>query len=120
MLTNSQVRTLLPHGSITIPIDLTDAYWHIPSARHLIPYLGFSLGNQAYTFRAMPFGLNIAPRIFTKMADAVVQVLHSQGILVAAYLDDWIIWATSEEECLRSAQQVIMFLESLGFQINQK
>ena len=66
MLTISQIRTLLPRGAVTISIDLTDAYWHIPIARCLIPYLGFKLGYQAYTFRDMPFGLNIAPRVFTK------------------------------------------------------
>ena len=116
MLTISQVRTLLPRGAVTISIDLTDAYWHIPIARRLTPFLGFRLGNQAYTFKAMPFGLNIAPRVFTKLADSVVQELRRRGILVAAYLDDWIIWAASEEECLRAAKTVLHFLERLGFQ----
>ena len=88
MLTIVQVRTLLPRGVVTCSIDLTDGHWHIPIARHLIPYLGFRLGTQAYAFKAMPFGLNIAPRIFTKLADSIVQVLRSQQILVAAYLDD--------------------------------
>ncbi|CAL4069054.1 unnamed protein product, partial [Meganyctiphanes norvegica] len=30
------------------------------------PYLGFRYRNQDWQFRAMPFGLNIAPRMFTK------------------------------------------------------
>ena len=120
MLTIAQVRTLLPPGNVTISIDLTDAYWHIPIARNLAPYLGFKLGKQKYAFRAMPFGLNIAPRVFTKLAEAIIQVLRDQNILVAAYLDDWIIWAPSKEECINSARKVIRFLKSLGFQINVK
>ena len=77
-------------------------------------------GNQAYTFRAMPFGLNIAPRIFTKLGEVVVQLLRRQGVQVAAYLDDWIVWAPSVEECLKAAKVVVETLTSLGFQINYR
>ena len=44
MLTIAQIRTLLPQGAYAISIDLTDAYWHVPVARHFSPYLGFGLG----------------------------------------------------------------------------
>ena len=115
MLTISQVRTL-PRGAVTISIDL----WYMPIARRFTPFLGFKLGNQAYTFRAFPFGLNTATRLFTKLADTVVQLLRRQGVQVAAYLDDWIIWASSVEECLRWARRVIKTLQSLGFRINFK
>ena len=118
MLSISQVRTLLPQGAFTISIDLTDAYWHLPVSRRFSPYLGFMLGRRAYAFRTMPFGLNIAPRVFMKLTDAVIQVLRQRGLQVAAYLDDWIIWAPSREACLEAAQEVISFLQSLGFQIN--
>ncbi|XP_068203583.1 uncharacterized protein [Palaemon carinicauda] len=47
----------------------------------------------------MPFGLNVAPRIFTKLADAIVQQLRIQDVQVMAYLDDWLVWATSPEDC---------------------
>ena len=67
----------------------------------------------------MLFGLNIAPRIFTKLTDSIIQVLRSQQILVAAYLDDWIVWAWTIEECLQSVRKVIAFLQYLGFQINE-
>ena len=118
MLTVSQVRTLLPPGAVTCSIDLTDAYWHIPIARNLSSFLGFRLGRRAYSFRAMPFGLNIAPRIFTKLGAKVIQQLRSQGVLVVAYLDDWLIWANSKAECIKATQKVVDFLQSLGFQIN--
>ena len=61
MLTISQVRTLLPRSGYTISIDLTDAYWHIPIARRFTRYLGFRVEHKAYTFKVLPFGLNIAP-----------------------------------------------------------
>ena len=120
MLTISQIRTLLPRGVFTVSIDLTDAYWHIPIARRFSPYLGFRLNRQAYVFKTMPFGLNVAPRVFTKLTDSVIQILRRRGIQVMAYLDDWLVWATSKEECMKAVKEVIAFLESLGFQINQK
>ena len=120
MLTVAQLRTLLPQGTYGISIDLTDAYWHVPMARKFSRYLGFVLGRQAYAFTSMPFGLNIAPRIFTKLGDAVVQELRRRGINVAAYLDDWLIWAPSAAQCLESGRLVIEFLSSLGFVINYR
>ena len=37
---------------------------------------------------------------------------------MAAYLDDWIVWATSKDECLQAAKTVLDFLMKLGFTIN--
>ncbi|MGL5405732.1 MAG: reverse transcriptase domain-containing protein, partial [Propionibacteriaceae bacterium] len=119
MLTISQVRTLLPRGAVTTSIDLTDAYYHIPIARHFRPYLGFKIGDQTFSFKVVPFGLNVAPRVFTKLAEVVVQQLRAQGIMVVAYLDDWLIWAPSVEECNKATLKVIQFLEYLGFKINR-
>ncbi|XP_068213953.1 uncharacterized protein [Palaemon carinicauda] len=66
----------------------------------------------------MPFGLNIATRIFTKLANAVIHQLRLQRIQVVAYLDDWLVWAASKEECTQASKEVIQFLEHLGFKIN--
>ncbi|XP_068200484.1 uncharacterized protein [Palaemon carinicauda] len=68
----------------------------------------------------MPFGLNTVPRIFTKLADTVVQQLHTEGVQVVAYLDDWLVWAASKIIRLQAAQKVIQLLEHLGFKINFK
>ena len=38
--------------------------------------------------------------------------------MVAAYLDNWLIWAKSPEECKEATQKVIDFLIHLGFLIN--
>ncbi|XP_064096545.1 uncharacterized protein LOC135208375 [Macrobrachium nipponense] len=119
MLTISQVRTLLPRGAVTTSIDLTDTYYHVLIARHFHPFLGFKLGKEAFSFKVMPFGLNIAPRIFTKLAESVVQELRSQGIMVVAYLDDWLLWEMDVEKCIKAMEKVMRFLEHLGFKINR-
>ncbi|XP_068238425.1 uncharacterized protein [Palaemon carinicauda] len=68
----------------------------------------------------MPFGLNIAPRVLTKLAETIVQQLRLQGVQVMAYMDDWLVWVASETECLQASKKVIQFLEHLGFKINAK
>ena len=40
--------------------------------------------------------------------------------IVAAFLNVWIVWGTPIEECLHSAQEVIAFLQELGFHIYVK
>ena len=74
MTTITQVRTLLSRGPFTCSLDLSDAFWHIPIAPHFRPYLAFALGRRRFRFKAMPFGLNIAPRIFTKLANCIVKI----------------------------------------------
>ena len=61
MLTLKEVRLQLPPGAWTISLDLKDGFWHLSVARSFRPYLGFRYKNQNWRFRAMPFGLNIAP-----------------------------------------------------------
>ena len=68
MTTTQLVRDLLPKGAYTCSLDLSDAYWHVPVADSFRPFLGFALGRKLFRFKVLPFGLNIAPRIFTKLA----------------------------------------------------
>ena len=65
MLTLQDVKLLLPEGFYTVSLDLKDGYWHVPIAPAKLPYLEFTYLGSDYWFRALPFGLNIAPRIFT-------------------------------------------------------
>ena len=71
-----------------------------------------------YQFRVLPFGLSTAPREFTKTLAPVVHLLRSRGIQVHAYLDDWIIRASTKELSLLHTQQVLQLLQSLGWTIN--
>ena len=71
MLTLQDVKLLLPEGFYTISLDLTDGYWHFPIAPAKRRCLGFSYLGPDYWFRALPFGLNVAPRIFTKLVTCV-------------------------------------------------
>ena len=75
MFTIANIHTLLPKNAYTVSINMTDAYWYVPIARHLTPYLGFKLGNTKYVFKVMPFGLNIASQVFAKLGKAIIEQL---------------------------------------------
>ena len=87
MTTWSQARPVLPRGVWTCSIDLQDTYWHVPIAESFRPFLGFKIGRVKRQFRAMPFALNTAPRIFTNLCKEVLQVLRLMSIMLLVYLD---------------------------------
>lgn len=118
MLTLQEVKQLLPKGYWTVSIDLKDGFWHVPVTRKKRPFLGFRWKNKNWQFRAMPFGLNVAPRAFTKVIAHVVRVMAESGIWCLPYLDDLLIIASTEDECQQKADQAVKILESLGWLLN--
>ena len=118
MTTLQDVKSLLPVGAFTTSIDLKDAYWHVPVHRHFGKFLGFSINGKKYCFRAMPFGLNVAPRIFTKICRPIVRELRLKGINLLVYLDDWLVWGATEEECREATRVVLDTLMKRGFLVN--
>ncbi|CAL4205605.1 unnamed protein product, partial [Meganyctiphanes norvegica] len=114
-------------GEATLAQGLLDGL-HRPKGRVLAcrhiqnkrPYLGFRYRNQDWQFRAMPFGLNIAPRMFTKVIAHVVKMMAEAGIWCLPYLDDLLIIASTREECIRMSELAISILETLGWILNKK
>ena len=118
MLTIREVKLLLPKDFWTTSIDFKDGFWHVPVSRTKRSFLGFRWKNQNWQFRAMPFGLNIAPRIFTKVVSHVIKLMSEAGIWCLPYLDDLLIVAATQEECLLKTKQAVEILKSLGWILN--
>ena len=49
-------------------------------------------------FQGLQFGLNTAPRIFTKLIKSIAAYLRKRGIRIIVYLDDFLILGSSIEE----------------------
>ena len=69
-------------------------------------------------FHALMFGLNAAPFIFTQVLAWPLQCLQARGISLLAYLDDVVVWHRDKDTLLAQMQQVMCFLQKMGFRLN--
>nr|CAH7758368.1 unnamed protein product [Callosobruchus chinensis] len=106
------VNNLLQIGAISkcIPIKVQKKYRK---------YLRFKFMNRLYEFNSLPFGLNIAPFIFTKVLKQAISFLRKLNILLVFYLDNILLIADSKLECEKNVKITIDLLENLGFIINK-
>ena len=103
----------------TVSRVLSGSCWHVPVAPAMRPCLRFSILGTVYWFRTLPFGLNIAPRIFTKLVASVVRVMSSHGLFILAYyLDDLFLAAPSALPCQALPQTVLEILSTHGWIIS--
>ena len=73
------IKSLINKGDYMINIDLTDANLIVQYTRPP-KYFFVSYGQgQSYQIVTMPFGLNVAPRVFTKLMKPVIAWLRGRG-----------------------------------------
>ncbi len=119
MHTTSSVLDTVKPGDWAFTVDLKDAYLHVPihpRSQHLLRFAWSS--QEVYQFRALPFGLNTAPYIFTKLVKIVGTHLHRLGITVVPYLDDWLFLHQDRNVLLEQQTIVLQLLKQLGFLLN--
>ena len=119
MLTLKEVKLLLPKGYWTVSIDMLDGYFHLPVAPSKRSFLGFTYNGLDWVFRGVPFGLNVAPRAFTKVIAHVILELAKVGIWALPYLDDILIISHSEEACRLHSQKALQIIKKMGFLVNE-
>ena len=120
MFTTSSVLSSVEKGDYAFKIDLQDAYFHVPIHPSSRKYLRFAFENRVYQFQLLPFGLNTAPQVFTRLGHTVTAYLHRQGISVIPYLDDWLIHHPDGQVLLRHQAQLLNTLDLVGFILNPK
>lgn len=109
---------LLSKNDFMASIDLQEAYFLVPIHDVSKRYLRFKFQNQTYEFQCLPFGLSLAPLVFTKLMKPVVSFLRNKGFLMVIFLDDILLIDRSYNTCLDCVTQTVSLLESLGFIIN--
>ena len=80
MFTTSSVLSSVKKGDYAFKIDLQDVYFHVPIHPSSRKYLRFAFENRVYQFQVLPFGLNTAPQVFTRLGHTVTAYLHRQGV----------------------------------------
>lgn len=93
------------------------------SGYHLLPIddtskklLGFAWGQtpEFFTFNALPFGLNSAPYVFTKVFRVLVKRWRELGLTVLLYIDDGLILAETTEQCAKAVSVIRADFDSAG------
>ena len=120
METVASVLLSVREGDFLASLDLKDAYFQIPIHQSSRKLLRFMSEGTVYQFRVLCFGLSTAPQIFTRVFAAVSAWVHSHGIRLLRYLDDWLVLSSSEREARQAVQSLLSLCHTLGIVINEK
>lgn len=98
-------------------IDLKSAYWQVPLGDALRRYMGCSIGNDFLAWQVLPFGLAMAPRLFTEIMRPLLLAWRSIGIRVLVYLDDIAIFANDVDTYAKHTAIVLRDLQASGLRV---
>jgi len=118
METAESIRRSLRPGDWATSLDLMDAYFHVSIHPADRKFLRFPWADTAYQFRALPFGLSLAPWIFTRLVRELAAVVRSKGIRFHTYIDDWLIPDLCPRRLARHTTEVQRLAAFLGFTVN--
>ena len=118
MGTTQSVLLSVRQGDWMASIDLREAYLQVPVHPDSRRFLRFVAHGRGYQFKAMCFGLSTAPQVFTRVMAPVSAILHSLGIRMRHYLDDWLVQASSRKELLQDLGVVLSLCCELGIVVN--
>ena len=105
-------------GDWMASIDLAEAYLQVPVHLDSRRFLRFVAQGNVYQFSALCFGLSTAPQVFSRVMAPVSAILHSWGIRMRRYLDDWLVQSSSCESLLRDLRVVLDLCHELGIVVN--
>lgn len=114
------LRDLIQPGDWMAKIDLKDAYTVVPMHPESRQYLSFHYQGKIYRYTSLPFGLSVAPRIFSKLMRYAIEPLRKKGIRLVYYLDDICVLARSPSQLTTITTTITNHLTNLGFLINWK
>ena len=118
METIQSVLLSVRQGDWMASIDLKEAYLQIPVHQDSRRFLRFVAQGQVYQFSALCFGLSTAPQVFSRVMAPVSAILHSWGIRMRRYLDDWLVQSSSRDSLLHDLQVVLDLCRELGIVVN--
>ena len=104
-------------GDWMASVVLREACPQVPVHPESRRFLRFVAHGRTYRFHALCFGLSKAPQVFPRVM-APVSVLHSLGIRMRRYRDDWLVQASSREALLRDLGVVLSLCRELGIVVN--
>lgn len=121
METARNLRASIAPNDFAVSLDMTDAYLHVPIHPSARRYLRFAYQGIVYQFRALPFGLNLSPWVFTRIVDSVVAYARQDSDSPTSnYLDDLLLKNQLQDRLATDRDFLLNLLTDLGFLINME
>ncbi len=108
----------MPRGLVHVAESEKCVLSHAGSPHHR-RFLRFAFEGVAYQYKALPFGLSLATRTFTRCMDAALSPLRQMGIRIVNYLDDWLILAQSQAVLTLHKTLLLSHLGCLGLRVRK-
>ena len=87
--------------------DLKDAYYSVPIHPDHRKLLRFVWENKVFEYNALPNGLAVAPRLFTKLLKQIIASLRSAGHISMPFLDHSLLIGNTEMECITNIRNTL-------------
>jgi hypothetical protein len=115
------VAQLLRKEMFAISIDIKSAYYHIRIDPVLSKYLCFEYDRRCFQYVGMPFGIKMAPRVFSRIMHRCIVVIRDKWKVSAVqYIDDIWIGHTDRQYLVKVSPEIVLFLRQLGRLINEE
>ena len=98
-------------------VDLVSGFHQIPVSPASQKFLAFTAVDDSYTYQFIPFGLNIAPALFTRVLN---KALVGCNDYCAIYVDDILVFSQDIKEHSRHLKAVFMALGMANFRVSMK
>jgi len=98
-------------------IDLVSGFHQIPVHEDDQQYLAFTALDDSYTFKYVPFGLNIAPALFTRALNSALKRCQE---FTSIYVDDILVFSKDIDTHEKHLTMVFSALGSANFRISMK
>ena len=109
---------LITPGCFMASIDLKDTFCSVHVGEEHRKLLRFKWKGQLWQYDCLPNGTAMAPRKSTKLLKPVFAWLRAKGHVSTAFLDDSLLIADSEADCVHNVVDTVRLLRSFRFIIH--
>jgi hypothetical protein len=93
-------------------LDLSKGYWQVPVKKEDRAKLAFATAEGTYQWLVMPFGVQNAPSVFTRMMRKLLELLRDKSVF--NFMDDLLVATGGWEEHLSLLEEVLSLLRQAG------
>ena len=93
-------------------LDLSKGYWQVPVKKEDRAKLAFATAEGTYQWLVMPFGVQNAPSVFTRLMRKLLEPLRGKSVF--NFMDDLLVATEGWEEHLFLLEEVLSLLRQAG------